>query len=309
MKQLNLLLGLVILITLLYSPTTMAKPKETAQVPLYVDGQSIAYKKITNQGRTENMISLRTAASALHLNLTWSNSSKEWSLSNASHTIKVKLNTTTAFVDNQKKALRIAPLLEKGSLYVPLRFIVESSGGALEYYKGDDLELIWALSSDQQALNAALLSDDVKQLKRLLKDWKALTIPMGMDGMLPYYFANDSVAETKVLLDAGFPVNYQDFEYAQIGVPNHGYTLLHDAVSQGQLEVVQFLLDNGADPNLHTNTGWTDALGLAKWGKRSASEGLFDYKTKDRDAMVQKFEAIIVLLEKHMKNGSKLQPT
>lgn len=301
MKKLNLLLGLIFFITLLYSPTTMAKPKEAAQVSLYVDGQSVVYKKITNQGRTENMISLRAAASALHLNLTWSASSKEWSLSSAAHTIKVKLNSTTAYVDNQKKTLKMAPMLDNRTLYIPIRFIVESSGGTLQYYKGNDMALIWVLSSEQEALNSALLSDNVKQLKLLLKDWRALTIPTGVDGMLPYNFATDSVAETKVLLDAGFPINYQEFEYAQIGIANHGYTLLHDAVSHGQLEVVQYLLENGADPNLLTKTGFADALGLAKWGKSSASEGFFDYKNKDRAAMVQKFDAIIALLEKHIK--------
>ncbi|MBB3113904.1 hypothetical protein FHS18_006019 [Paenibacillus phyllosphaerae] len=312
MRKWTLLLLVFTLIAIALAPIASAADPAIAQkasqqtsqqakpIPLYVNGQPVGYKKISVKGVSENMIAVRTAAAALKLKLTWSSMAKEWTLSNASHAIQFKANTTTDEVDHQKKTLRVAPTMEKGTLYIPLRFIVESSGGSLQYYKGH-IELFWVLTYDQNQLIHALVKDDAGQLKALLKDWKDLTIPVGVDGIMPYGFAIDTVAEAKAVLEAGFPVNYQDFDYAGSGIPHFGYTLLHNAVSNGKLEVVQLLLDNGADPNLTTRLTNSNALELAIDGKNNASEGFYDYMTPDHEGLVKTFEAMIALIEPLMK--------
>ena len=42
-----------------------------------------------------------------------------------------------------------------------------------------------------------------------------------------------------------------------------GWTLLHRAAETGRAEIVTFLLENGADPNLYSTWGWQTPLHMA----------------------------------------------
>ncbi|XP_035217407.1 putative ankyrin repeat protein RBE_0220 isoform X3 [Stegodyphus dumicola] len=64
-----------------------------------------------------------------------------------------------------------------------------------------------------------------------------------------YEYLNSKVLDLKVLnllLDAGCDVNHQN---------DNGFTALHLACSEGNLDLVQFLLLNGADPLITTYNG------------------------------------------------------
>ncbi len=55
-------------------------------------------------------------------------------------------------------------------------------------------------------------------------------------------------AAVLAVLDAGFPVNYQD---------DDGYTLLHTAASNNRFDMVKELLRRGANPGIKSNMGFT----------------------------------------------------
>jgi uncharacterized protein len=59
-----------------------------------------------------------------------------------------------------------------------------------------------------------------------------------------------SIEEMKVLINYGACIN---------NVGEHGYTTLHNAVEQGQLNAVLWLLAHGADRNLRNDAGETPA--------------------------------------------------
>ncbi|MFC4098137.1 stalk domain-containing protein [Paenibacillus xanthanilyticus] len=228
---------------------------DQASPALYIDGQKTAYKKVTAAGRSENMIGLRQAAHALKLALTWSAAAKEWTLSGGEKPIRVKLNAKTAFVGGQATTLAVPLREEKGTVYIPLRFVIEASGGEMQYYKESGINVVWALSHSQNQLNRAIMDGDAATVIRLLKDWRMAALPMGVDGLIPYTFAAASLPVTKALIEAGFPVNYRENPYADIIIPGGGYTLLHFAAGDGQADVVRYLLKQGADPAIRLMQG------------------------------------------------------
>ena len=65
--------------------------------------------------------------------------------------------------------------------------------------------------------------------------------------------AGRSFEAVKLLVDAGAPVN---------GKQEKGWAPLHEAVRQGNAELVRYLLAHGADPKLQNDEG-TSAIGLA----------------------------------------------
>jgi uncharacterized protein len=67
-----------------------------------------------------------------------------------------------------------------------------------------------------------------------------------------------SIEELTVLLDHGARVN---------DAGEHGYTPLHNAVEQGKLDAVQWLLANGADRALRNHDGDTPADLARKLGE------------------------------------------
>ncbi|WP_182300335.1 ankyrin repeat domain-containing protein [Cohnella cholangitidis] len=295
-------IGLAILVLFALIPHTAAEAKEGAAAPtLYIDGKPAEYKQLKVNKRVENMISMNTATTKLNLKLKWVTKNKEWILSNAGHTIRMKLDSTTATVDSKQQKITTPAIVSNGTLYLPLRFIVVSGGG--KFHNNADMPVFWVLSADQNALTSAIMRNNADEAKLLLKDWKDATIPLALDGTMPYNYAVHSVEMTELLLDKGFPVNYRDNEYANVVIRKGASTLLNQAASYGEIEVVKVLLDHGADPNLKDSDGSWNAVESAVWGRDQAGSELF--ALLGYDATVEDYDRIIELLQERMKQGEK----
>ncbi|CAH3025958.1 unnamed protein product [Porites evermanni] len=79
------------------------------------------------------------------------------------------------------------------------------------------------------------------------------------DIRLYYSATTNDLEEVKMLVESGMAdVNAK--------TPAEGATALHGAAYEGNLECLQYLLDNGADEKIHDDDGWT-ALHAAVCGK------------------------------------------
>ncbi len=295
-------MALAVFFVLFFIPTGMAASTgELAASRLYIDGKPAEYKKLKVKNRIENMIALRTVMTELNMKLEWVTKNKEWILSNSSQRIQMKLDSATVTVNSKQQKIAAPAIKDNGTIYVPLRFIIVSSGGELHNYRGGGIDVYWALSPNQIVLARALVLNEVDEVKHRLKDWRDATIPLGVDGTMPYAFAGKSIGMVKLLLDSGFPVNYQEYDYDNILFFGLRSTLLHSAASYGNPDVVRYLLDHGADPHLTTaNDGWT-ALQSATWSRESVGDEIF--VITGNDATVEDYDEIIALLKERMNLG------
>ena len=110
------------------------------------------------------------------------------------------------------------------------------------------------------------------ELSRLLLDHGANPNTTDIWDNTALYVAstNGQVADVLLLLEHGARMDGKDVL---------GHTLLHEAVtsSSGGLEVMQLLLDHGADPNTQIKDGWTALHWAANFGRFEVAEVLLKY--------------------------------
>ncbi len=107
-------------------------------------------------------------------------------------------------------------------------------------------------------IHSAARERNVKRVRALLEegiDVNSLNgeAPNGDGGNTPLWFAAqgpwpDGLAAVRVLVEAGAEVNRQC---------EHGRTALHMASAWGHLDVVEYLLDQGADPTIRAEVDGT----------------------------------------------------
>ncbi|QHT59701.1 hypothetical protein GXP70_06880 [Paenibacillus lycopersici] len=297
-KSLLVFASLLLAWLCLQVPSAKAAPTPSTQASLYIDGVKADFRTIPYKGKNENMISLRAAASALKLALTWMPASKEYQSADASHTMRFKANAAVAQVDGKAKTMTAPAQVVDGTLYVPLRFIVEAGGGKLQAGSSQAGPIYWANSGRQVALSSAVMRDRTDIARALLHDWRALTIPMGLDGIQPYEMAK-SVAMLQLFLQAGFPIDYQEAHYEGIVYSESGDTLLHCEARFGRYELVEYLLDQGADANL-LSLG-SKPLGEAILGKKFVQETGASFDGSDPTTALANYDQTIGLLRARTK--------
>ena len=89
-------------------------------------------------------------------------------------------------------------------------------------------------------------------------------------GFTPLVMAtySDQVAVTKYFLEQGAPVNYQD--------PMIGNTALMGVCFKGNIEMIQLLLEHGADVNLKNKKGSTALIFATQYGQAAAAKLLIN---------------------------------
>ena len=117
------------------------------------------------------------------------------------------------------------------------------------------VELPESPTPNSTPLQVAVINEDLKILKLLLLSNLNLDIE-DAEGLLAIHTAaQTSVAVTKVLLDAGQDVN--------LPIARKGYTPLQCAVKKGLADVVELLLESGADPGIDDQIFGFTALHMA----------------------------------------------
>lgn len=128
---------------------------------------------------------------------------------------------------------------------------------AVYYGQGEIAEAAAAARSDLDVFEAACLGR-VDRLRELVAADPAQLTAVAADGFYPLglaaYFKHPGAV--RALLDLGADVHQAAANAAHV-------TALHAAVSANQLQVVEWLLDAGADPNARQQMDYTPLMGAA----------------------------------------------
>lgn len=303
MKKIGGIIALLLLTTVFLTPHSTSASIRVQDPVLYIDGEQAEYIKTMQNKKTEKMIPLRTAINLLDYKLKWIKANKEWTLSYGKTSVRMKLNDTKIYVNGKSAKLNVPPMNVKDTIYIPLRFIVETGGGKLEYYKDSTINVIWVLSPTQNKLTTAVLRKDLAMVKATLKDWTELTIPLNVGGVVPYGYAVQSLEMTTFIIEVGFPIDYQEYAYDHVLFEGYRSTLLQEAAGYGKVDVVKYLIELGADPTLGNSIDpHFTALEIAKlhlgYGYPSGIYG----DTRDREMLSDDFNTVIELLEDYMEH-------
>lgn len=134
-KNNNKILSLCLFIALFFSTCfsiAEAKTYETSSLKVFVDGNEVNFgesEPIVSEGRS--LVPLRPILEGLGVNVSWNNEQKAVLAQKNDTLIKLPINSSIAYVNNQEVLLEQEAI--KGTTYVSLRFITTSFGASLSW--------------------------------------------------------------------------------------------------------------------------------------------------------------------------------
>lgn len=284
---------IVLLVLFVFIPLQSNIDAQTnAAVPSYkivIDNKELKLSTPPFQHNGTTMVPFRPVFNQLGLEVEWDPVHHQVVGKNSELTITLTIGSVYAKVNDTAEVMPLAPVLRNGTTYIPLRFVGTASGADVEFY-GESLNVVWIISAKQDQLLSAVIRKNVAEVKRLLESGADPTIMVGPEGSAIYHFIDDSLDIVKLFLENGMDINYyaEDYSYSR--------TLLQIAAADGQVEIVKFLLDAGADPLIITGTNWT-ALEVAEYWRGRVEAG---YQNMDpsRTPSLESYDEIIELLRK-----------
>ncbi|WP_042229679.1 N-acetylmuramoyl-L-alanine amidase family protein [Paenibacillus popilliae] len=102
---------------------------------LYLDGNSISLPEKITLVHSVTLIPVRVVSEQLGYKVGWDPKTKTVAINNDSKRLTMTVDSETATVNDKEVKLDVAPMLQKGTTLVPLRFIGENMGLTIEWDK------------------------------------------------------------------------------------------------------------------------------------------------------------------------------
>ncbi|WP_020615489.1 stalk domain-containing protein [Paenibacillus daejeonensis] len=288
----NKKINLLVLIFILAFASNVHASNSNKFIPTYdifIDSKKLDLSEPPYLQNGTTMVPFRPVFEQLGLTIEWNKQQKQVVGRNSDYVIKFEIGSDSALINGSAVKMPLAPVLQDGITYIPLRFVGTASGGSVELY-GGELNVVWILSALQNQLFDAVIEKDVDLTKSLLKAGADPTTNIGPLGTAIFSFADESVDIVALFLEYGMDVNYID---VRSSFPT---TLLQNAAGGGHVDVVKFLLFAGADPFLKSNNDWT-ALEIAQYWQQQVASGYLHIIDPANTPSVETYDEIISLLK------------
>lgn len=225
-------------------------------IRVYVHGSQIQFTQLPILEDGNTLVELRPIFDALGFQVQWNGETQTITSTLFWTKIVMKVNSTEASVYEESVTLPIAPRIIQDTVFVPLRFIVDSIGGDLTWDENENRVDIVADNSYYTYL--AAMSNDMEQVKYwLTHDAGAnFTIPIEGPTILSAAMRHKNLEMIELLLKYGADPNLSSVGSNESVIP------LVSAISDKDPVVVQLLLDYGADVSDQAREG--SALDFAK---------------------------------------------
>ncbi|MFD0714887.1 stalk domain-containing protein [Paenibacillus sp. GCM10027626] len=260
----------------------------TPTFDIYMDGNKLKLPIQPYIQKGTTMVPFRSVFEQLGLRVSWNKKTQQIVGKNEERSIVLTVNSATALINGKAETMPLAPVIKNGVTYIPLRFAGTASGGKVELYQGG-LNVVWVLSSLQNDLYEAVKAKDTDKVAQLLSKGADPEVLIGPVGPAIFTFADESTDIIGLFIKHGMGIDKRSADYA-------GYTLLHNAVKKGLPQVVEFLLKEGANPAIKSESGSTP-LELAEFWREQVRFGYKDILEDAKAPTVQDFDTIISLLK------------
>ncbi|XEC93934.1 WG repeat-containing protein [Paenibacillus tarimensis] len=225
------------------------------QVKVYVHGNQIRFTQPPYTEKGNTLVQMRPIYEAIGMEVIWDAKARTITSSVDRQTIVMKVDSTEASINGKLTTLPVAPRIIHGSVFVPLRFIVESVDGDIRFNKKDN-RIDMVTDQGYYTYQAAMINDLQK-----VKHWaeRAGTNYVNrQDGRdaLSYGIRHKNEEMVELLLLNGADPNHHSISYGDSVKP------LVYAVLAKDPEIVELLLEYGADANHREPEG--SALDMAR---------------------------------------------
>jgi hypothetical protein len=270
-------LTLLIIVFSLLATVGVVSPLFAQDKPIqvYIDDVKINFTNspILEHGRT--LVEFRPIFDHLGFLISWDDVTKTITGEKEGLKITLKLNSNIAYINGAFKQLDVTPKVINGRTMIPLRFVSEASGGAVEW--DSETQTVYIFFNIDEYLQYAAIRDDINKIKELIAEganpnYKDKLGKTSLEWVIP----TGKIETAKALIDGGANVNHVD---------DLGNSMLKLAVMYERPEMVQLLVDNNADINWKDRNGKT-VLDFA--------QGLLELTRKEEDKL--KIKAIIAIL-------------
>lgn len=163
--------------------------------------------QVLNQNNT-TLVPLRTISEELGAQVSYQKDTNKITVIYKDIIIETTIGSKTATVNNIKRELLVAPRLEKGTTYVPIRFIGEALGGTVDYKDGrlkislDGRTKEWKLETINIASSAANLQSAFKSGTKTVNGKKITYVTINMNDprvKVKIATANNTVTQAQAL--------------------------------------------------------------------------------------------------------------
>jgi hypothetical protein len=114
-------------------PDRFSEQKTTRPITVYLDGVELFFESEPMMINERTMVPLRKIFETLELAVDWDDSTRTVAVSGGGKTLRLTIGNRTAYVDGVGIRLDAAPFIQDDITFVPLRFVSENSGAAVEW--------------------------------------------------------------------------------------------------------------------------------------------------------------------------------
>lgn len=106
-------------------------------VTIVINEETVSLKNPILYKRGTLLLPMRAFYELIGADVIWNNKNETAKAIKSGNTVSLTINSITAKLNGKSKKMNVAPLLYKNSVYVPLRFVVESLDGKVIWYKDE----------------------------------------------------------------------------------------------------------------------------------------------------------------------------
>jgi len=163
MRRITVLLVVALMASLFGASNAWAA--EEQKISVVVDGEEVVFTTAPFIENGTTLVPFRTIFTALGLTIGWEGTTKTVTGEKEGLSIELQIGSETAIVNGEEKSLAVAPKIENGETFIPLRFVSENAqkevswdGIIKEVYIADaDLQIINLFDKHYQYMYLSLI--------------------------------------------------------------------------------------------------------------------------------------------------------
>ncbi|MDF2922249.1 MAG: hypothetical protein K0R57_1163 [Paenibacillaceae bacterium] len=224
---------------------------------VYANGYRVPFTQSPITEEEHMLVQLRPLFETLEVEVNWEEQTGTILCSTARSELILTIGSTEARIDEKAVIMPVAPRIENGSVFIPLRFILEALGGTVEW--DDSQHRADVITDPGYPVFLAVQRQDTEKVRELLEDSGSANFTDRNNGLrtLDAAIIDEDMELIALLLSYGADPN------RSMASKGRNLKPLEYATTIGSPELVKLLLEYGADPGDASKSGTITDLAVS----------------------------------------------